>query len=263
MAALAELSPREVVARLSTPVWRRRWARLGDISSTAVCFYFAWFALFASAAVVKGSMQNMSLGLLAVCGGLAVFAAAFTAWLVHESSSVNVTWRGFLTVFGLWPAPRGRSAVARVVRAIMLGAVLAGVAWLISHYVTSELFPRPPGLVDHRADGYDRDSPVSVFFGQGVENGLPEELIFRTPVIFYATTVMPALSVRWLRRLGGVTVILATALVFAASHSEWGMWNMSSAFCAGILFGMTALLTRSVWPSVIGHTVYNTLALYF
>lgn len=70
--------------------------------------------------------------------------------------------------------------------------------------------------------------------------------------------VMPTLTHRGLRWSSALAVVALTSVAFAATHSDYGMWNRSSAFASGLLYGTAALLTRSLWPAVIGHTAYNT-----
>ena len=191
-----------------------------------------------------------------------LFGVIATTCVVVVSVVAELRPRAVLADCGLFPASVSlRRGVAGALAYVALGVVLAVLSWELATRVTTPLFPRPAGLVDDRGDGYSAADPLRGAVGQFVENGLSEELIFRTPLALWAVMIAPAIPHRRLRWLAGLVVVVVTALAFAASHSEYGMWNMSSAAVSGLLFGAATLTTRSLWPAVIGHTLYDTAVL--
>lgn len=220
-----------------------------------IALFLMWGGAVFCGLALKAPMQGAPLIVDAVLIIVAVALIAVTIFFCEIGP------RTLLTGYGLWPSPAARIRPDTVATHIGIGVVVAIAAWLITTYVTTPLFPRPVGLVDDRADGYSSAHPFTGALGQFVENGLSEELVFRSPVVIWAVMVMPTLTHRGLRWSSGLAVVALTSVVFAASHSEYGMWNMSSAFVSGLLFGTAALLTRSLWPAILGHTAYNTAAL--
>jgi membrane protease YdiL (CAAX protease family) len=61
------------------------------------------------------------------------------------------------------------------------------------------------------------------------------------------------------RRFGAQRAIGFTALLFAAAHLDG--WHLGYLFIAGLVFGYTAYVTRSIWASVLLHATHNTVAL--
>lgn len=228
--------------------------RAGVVAGLATTFLVMWFGAAAGGLALKALLQDELLA--------AVVLAVTTILLVVVS--IFMTDRnlgGVLAAYGLRTATRPHSRLPAMAGYIALSIPLAGLAWFVAAKVTTPLFPPPAGMVDTRGDGYSAANPVLGWCGQLVENGLSEELIYRTPVTMCAVLVLPRLVRPWVRWSAAAAVVVVTSLLFGLSHSEYGMWNISGAFIAGLIFGSAALVTRSLWPGAIAHTTYNTVVL--
>ena len=60
-------------------------------------------------------------------------------------------------------------------------------------------------------------------------------------------------------RLGPWPAILISSGVFAIFHIHPGLYVPT--FLLGVAFGWVYLKTRSIWPSIYGHTLHNTLVI--
>ncbi len=95
-------------------------------------------------------------------------------------------------------------------------------------------------------------SPSVVAFGFVL--ALAEEIICRGFILFELR-----------RRLGSVPSVVAQAVAFTAFHvpdflllyHQLPLRLLFYIFIAGIVWGVVALRTRSVWPSTVGHLVNN------
>ncbi len=78
-----------------------------------------------------------------------------------------------------------------------------------------------------------------------------EELFFRGMTItFLANVTHPAIA------------ILVSAAVFALFHIDPSYFSFNQViyiFCLGTIFGTTAIVTRSIWPGVMLHSLNNAL----
>ncbi|WP_075835645.1 MULTISPECIES: CPBP family intramembrane glutamic endopeptidase [unclassified Rhodococcus (in: high G+C Gram-positive bacteria)] len=50
---------------------------------------------------------------------------------------------------------------------------------------------------------------------------------------------------------------LLSTVAFGFHHSNQGAWNVLLACTFGALFYPLTLATRSLWPSIVGHLVWN------
>lgn len=228
-----------------------------DQGPTLLTAAVLWFIAALWGLAMKAAMQDAPIF-------AAIVALVAVAGIVIVAVVMDLRPRALLAAYGLFPASLAlRRGVIGAIAAVVLGVVLAWMSWQLATHVTTPLFPPPAGLVDDRGDGYGPTNPLGGVLGQFLENGLSEELVFRTPVTLWAVLIAPTIPHRGVRWTSSLTVLIGTSLVFAASHSEYGMWNMSSAAVSGLLFGASALTTRSLWPAVIGHTLYNSTVLVF
>ena len=64
--------------------------------------------------------------------------------------------------------------------------------------------------------------------------------------------------VRWFGdRLPGAVAIVIGAVVFAAYHENWDY--APSLFVLGLIVGWVYLKTKSLWPAVLAHGIYNAV----
>lgn len=75
-----------------------------------------------------------------------------------------------------------------------------------------------------------------------------EEVVFRR-VLFAFTSI----------RYGALIALFLTSAVFALIHLDWK--NLPGLFILGMVFQVTTLLCRSLWPAIIMHSTNNTIAM--
>jgi hypothetical protein len=62
-------------------------------------------------------------------------------------------------------------------------------------------------------------------------------------------------------RLGAVGTIIFTSLVWASLHLQYNFIGMATILILGLVLGTVRLKTRSVWPTVMIHALWNAAAL--
>ena len=125
--------------------------------------------------------------------------------------------------------------------------------WLLGGFITPELFGDSAvwdvkvcvALLDQMII---RGNPsFSLFFLLALLPAFLEELLFRGALL------------NVLRPYGDGFAILTTAAFFAVIHCNFE--QAPAAFLTGLLFGYAAVISGSVWPTVLAHFLNNALAL--
>jgi membrane protease YdiL (CAAX protease family) len=62
-------------------------------------------------------------------------------------------------------------------------------------------------------------------------------------------------------RIGAIGTILFTSLVWAALHRQYDVFGMATVLVLGIALGTVRLKTRSLWSSVLMHSLWNFVAM--
>ncbi|MDP3387591.1 MAG: ABC transporter permease subunit [Eubacteriales bacterium] len=93
-------------------------------------------------------------------------------------------------------------------------------------------------------------SPVRLFLIIALTPGICEEILFRG---FALRPLEKTLGPKW--------AILVTSLAFAIVHLDF--IRLIPTFILGVAFGFVAVKTRSIFPSIILHTLNNSVALLF
>jgi membrane protease YdiL (CAAX protease family) len=147
----------------------------------------------------------------------------------------------------------GRGARSRW---LLLGVLAGCVAWAA---VTALLpvLPAPPAA-DLRTDALAAAGPFTRSVWAAIISPLPEEVLYRGPLLLLATATH-----RWSRqglRLAILAVAtVASTAVFGLSHLGWSVANMVATVILGGICAAITLRSRSLWPAVITHAVYNAL----
>lgn len=168
------------------------------------------------------------------------FSSAFSVWLLAALAMLaarhsDLT-RADLRIEAV-PAPVLLGAAALTVLA-GLGIMAAGRALQVSESeLVDYLIPRTT-------------SEKIAFAGLSVSAGIAEELVFRSFLIGVLFEASGSLAV-------AVTVSVAA---FAVTHAYQGMLGVVRVVLLGLLLTAPFLLTGSVYPSMIAHTVLDLLA---
>lgn len=201
--------------------------------------------------------------LLAVLGALIFFALA--ALMVKKASPIGPAWnvraefaRGFRWLgFGLVRI-RDRQVAVRT-QLVWIVVIPTALALLDYHYVEGTISAAFP-VVDP-ADLAARETRQESVIALGLYGALAtaflgaslfEEIVFRS---------LPLVVQRWRPHatiLIAITAAASTAL-FALAHSDFGTGNVVSAFIGGMFYVALALYTRSLWPSIMAHGIYDAI----
>jgi len=176
-----------------------------------------------------------------LCAAIAFLVTLIFVTQIHEKD------RPLTEVFGL-----RRPSVSLCLIAIALGLALQGPLSLI----TDAILRRFPLSADEAAEYADQfnvpllHQKIATVVTAGLLGPLVEELFFRGALF------------RGLRRQHplGLTLV-GVSLLFAASHHE-PRWFFPL-FLAGLAIGYVRALAGSLWPGVLLHASYNTVAVVF
>ena len=62
-------------------------------------------------------------------------------------------------------------------------------------------------------------------------------------------------------RLGMIGTVSLTSLAWTVLHVQYGAYELSTIFVLGIVFGVARLKTRSVYPPLAMHSLFNLFAM--
>lgn len=199
--------------------------------------------------------------LAAILGALIFFALA--AFMVKKASPIGPAWnvraefaRGFRWL-GFGPVRIRDRQVA--VRAQLMWIVVIPMALaLLDYHYLSELISEAFPVVDpaELAAQETRDANVKTLYGALAASflgaSLFEEIVFRgLPLIVQRCRPHATILI-------AITAAASTAL-FALVHSDFGTGNVVSAFIGGVVYVALALYTRSLWPSIMAHGIYDAI----
>lgn len=187
--------------------------------------------------------------------GLLFALATFVAAPIAVAACCGLTW--------LWasgPRVRDRQAAAVVRRHLGLvrPPVRATLLWLagtggfmVLYETASRLLQRPP-LPDFMVELHATAGSMW-WLGAAVVVAAPavEETLFRG-------FLLPGLAAS---RLGGAGAVVLTALLWAAIHLQYDLFDMSAIVVLGLLFGAARLRTRSLWTPFVLHMAVNLAAM--
>lgn len=167
----------------------------------------------------------------------------------------SVLWLGFVV-----PRPNSSRSVAfRIVVWVLVVPTLLGIfAYLFLAYgihtgarwpVTS---PDEVAANQARREHIVRGGVYTALTAAFLTAGLAEEVAFRSIVLAEQRRA----SSSWI----SVSVVAALALTaFVLSHLEFGHGNLVTALVMGVVCTAIALYTRSLWPAIVVHGVYDAI----
>jgi hypothetical protein len=175
-------------------------------------------------------------------------ANGYRAWI-----AVDYTTR--LLVLALLFAPQGlrdalRAELARSPRAILLiGASLAaGLSGIAADLLRPSVLAAWPNLGGAAFPAPDSSLLHGLDLTVGIALvALTEELTFRAPVLLMTRE----------RRVGPGLGLVVSSLAFGAMHWSQGLDTIVSASVVGLVLGLAALGTRSIWPAILAHYIID------
>lgn len=170
----------------------------------------------------------------------------------------SITWAAG---FALPQVRPGRRAVQVGVFALLVPVVLV---WVQVDYLLPVLpdltgITPPVGVTDSR-DSWYAGVPVALVVASIIAGVAAEEFVFRGPGLMVwrlrdhtasrggrATLVVIAV-------VGGMAL---SSIGFGFLHSNYGAWNVLTAAIFGASIYPLTLVTGSLWPAIVAHTVWN------
>lgn len=135
----------------------------------------------------------------------------------------------------------------RLLVALAVGAVSGAATLMIALAVI-----RIPALAttlngpDARTDAL-ADAPLWSQAYLAIHAPLPEELLYRAPVMAIAAIVIATTSRRRIRVAVIAMALIVISGVFGLAHLEWSLANAVTATISGLVFGLVSVLTRTLW----------------
>ncbi|MGO4205361.1 CPBP family intramembrane glutamic endopeptidase [Rhodococcus sp. TAF43] len=180
----------------------------------------------------------------------AAFIVVFACALLSER-----TWRRACAMIS-----RGAAAVGftRPATGWAMTAVLIAIAWLVQVLLMAGVLAFDAGELtmaqqeanDARTEAATSGGLVGALAFSFISTALPEELVFRGPVLLaqrYAS------HRAWV--LPGVTV--SVIVRFGLAHYKIGWGNVISAGSGAAVLTALALRTWSIWPPILAHGIFN------
>ncbi|MER5625938.1 type II CAAX endopeptidase family protein [Streptosporangium sp. NPDC002544] len=212
-------------------VTRPGWPELGIATLAALVFY------------AVGSLVVFTLPGGVVVSGLAQFALSGLAPLCAFAVAVLLRIRdvrafGFRRVHPKW-----------LLLAVLIAAGCVALT-LVTFPLLEPVFPGSDDVqADYRAAG---SSSVLAFAGiillGGILTPIGEEVLFRG--------VLANVLFRW----GTPVAVILSSAVFAVAHGVNGV--MVNAFIVGVFASLMLRYTRSIWPAIVIHMVFNSTYLF-
>ncbi|RKM76607.1 CPBP family intramembrane metalloprotease [Rhodococcus opacus] len=196
-----------------------------------------------------------ALGGLAGCpllyGVLAVGVLRPTATsTVRSELGISLNWLGLGRPR---PNSRRRKLIKIAVWCLLIPGVLAFFQFAFINRWVGEVFPvTDPGIRAARVGRADlvlSSGVYGIFVYAFIRAGMLEEL---------AARLLPLIVQRW--RPGAhlvAAIAVASTAWFSWGHVEYGTANVLTALVGGVVYMGLALSTRSLWPAIMAHGIYD------
>lgn len=252
-----------------------RWRKLAPRQTLVLRFVVVAFVVsgVTSTAYAVGNSTAELIATSIISWTLSIFFACIDRYMRHQTPRIDraeftrigrwmwaalrrsLMWLGFVT-----PRPEsGKSAVYRIaVWVLFVPAVLGvglylflkfgiavGARWPVTD---ADEIAKNQERFDHTVRGGLCTALITAFFTAA----LPEEVLYRSVVL----AAQRRKSGTWI----SVSVVAVLALaVFAWVHIGFGTGNVVSGLVVGALCTAIALYTRSLWPAILVHGVYDAI----
>lgn len=145
-------------------------------------------------------------------------------------------------------------------RVIIIAALLYALLWLHANYALPWLAARIPPSPGASIMGYVAGNTVA-FAGwlliAWVVGGFIEELLFRGFLMNRLWRLFGATTLAW------IPALLLQAVLFGLLHYNRGLFAFIFTATGALIFGLVYLLAkRNLWPLIIAHGAWNTIAIW-
>jgi len=168
-----------------------------------------------------------------------------------------MTWRLVDDVLGL--VVRSWARAGLLIGAGVAAAVIAVALSAVAIHIPALVATAPPTDARSEAVANAPGWVPPMFFA--IVAPVPEELMYRGPLLA-VVAIAATLPSRRRRAVVVIIALVVTSTWFGAGHLEWSMLNAVTATAGGLLYGSAAIVTRSLWPAIIAHAVFNAAAVF-
>lgn len=256
-------------------------AARADTVLTALWSGLALLALVLQALVISVPLDAAAKGLAATLPGVAPFGIDETL------ANLRVLWLPVLMVAGLNAmafvahpaAPRlqreglrvrafaareraswatfARALVARPRARWLILGVLGGVLTWVVVIALLPLLPTPEA--DLRTEALAGADPFVRSLWAAVISPLPEEVLYRGPLVVLAALVRTHATRPATRTAILISGAVVSTVIFGFAHLGWSVANFVATLILGAVCSALTLGSRSLWPAVVAHAVYNAI----
>ncbi|WP_459963845.1 CPBP family intramembrane glutamic endopeptidase [Nocardia sp. IFM 10818] len=229
------------------------WANTTRIFAGAMLTVFVALTCYA---IVERPLPAIAALIVGVTGwAVLLLAIPGRSSPLQEARDV-VQWLGFTWPRPAWPRSRVLAVVVWCLTIPIAAAI--GQHRLMLALDVPEIFPYTADQMAANAARYARTVEAGTV-GGGVlkpwlSAALAEELIFRSPVL----VVQRAFGSRVWTGLAAATSVV----VFAWAHAPFGATNVVGSAIGGLLCVTVAVCTRSIWPAIAVHGLYDMLIMW-
>ena len=164
---------------------------------------------------------------------------------------------GVLGASALW---LGKDELARVyrfeTRHLLMGLLFAAglyAVFKVGHVVSTSLFPFAAGQIDNIYATRTQASPSTIALALLLWIGPSEEVFWRGFV-----------QDRLMRRYGDVAGFVVTTAIYSLVHIwAFNFMLFGAALICGLFWGLVYMRTRSLWPGLISHAVWDATIFVF
>ncbi|WP_170963557.1 CPBP family intramembrane glutamic endopeptidase [Cellulosimicrobium cellulans] len=252
------------------------WRRISTFAHAALAELVLFIALFLLAAATSITLANSLPGIvpfedvrallvIALTLALALVATLVVVELVtlrrHTSAKSDLAraWRHtrvwirlFANHLGL--APRTRRHAARLLVIGLAAGLLAFAANLALTAVPALAATSSP---DARNDAVAGAPPWAAVLYLAIYSPAWEEVWHRGTLLLTVAAVAWWVPSPGMRRALIAVALVASSASFGLAHLDWSVLNAVTATSGGLLYGAAAVMTRSLWPAFVAHTVMN------
>lgn len=201
----------------------------------------------------------------ALAGAPAVVAVLVVIEMValrqHTSGTVDLlrAWRHtrvWIRVFvgHLGLAPRsGRHAV----QLLAVGLAAGLIAFVANAALTAVPALADTATPDARNDAVAGAPPWAAVLYLAIYSPAWEEVWHRGTLLLVVAAVAWWVPRPGVRRALIVGALIVSSVSFSLAHLDWSVLNAVTATAGGLLYGTAAVVTRSLWPAFVAHTVMN------
>lgn len=252
------------------------WRRISTFGQAAFAELMLFIALFLLAAATSITLANSLPGIVpfedvrsilvtALVGAPAVVAVLVVIELVtlrrHTTTPGDLVraWRHTRVWIRVFAAHLGLALRSRrhAMQLLAVGLAAGLVAFVANAALTAIPALAATASPDARNEAVTDAPPWAAVLYLAIYSPAWEEVWHRGTLLLVVAAVAWWVPSPGLRRPLIVGALVVSSVVFGAAHLDWSVLNAVTATAGGLLYGTAAVMTRSLWPAFVAHTVMN------